>query len=84
MGFMPLGGSLRLRPRWHRADRHLEFGRVVWPPWRRMTAMPWAVWMAKLRPDDLAHGVVEGEAKDLHEKIDGVAGLVLCGPGRQE
>lgn len=36
------------------------------------------VWL--LRSKDLAHGVVEGEAKDLDKKVDGVAAFVLLGP----
>ena len=34
----------------------------------------------RLRVGDLAHGVVEGEAGDAHEEVDGVADLVTFGP----
>ena len=30
--------------------------------------------------EDFAHGVVEAQAEDLDEEVDGVAGLVALGP----
>ena len=36
--------------------------------------------VAGLGAGDLAHGVVEGQAEDLDEEVNGVAGLVVLGP----
>ena len=58
----------------------LAFGRtgVVGPgrQWRVCVGFG----LLRLGTDDLAHGLVEAQAEDLDEEVDGVAGLVTLGP----
>ena len=46
------------------------------PNWRRNPTTP----VVRLCTDDLAHGVVEGQAEDLDMEVNGVAGEVAFGP----
>ena len=56
-----------------------RFSRVrgFFPNWRRSATTPAVVFMLA---GDLAHGVVEGQAEDLDEEVNGVAGQVALGP----
>ncbi|HEY6182195.1 MAG TPA: hypothetical protein VIW67_08115 [Terriglobales bacterium] len=54
-----------------------------WPDWRRNATTPGAVVAyipPGLGPGDFAHGVVEVQAQDLNEEVDGVAGQLALGP----
>jgi hypothetical protein len=56
---------------------------VFVPHWRRITATPAAFYgcISRLQcSDDLVHGLVEGEAKDLDKEVDGIACFVLFRP----
>ena len=39
-----------------------------------------AIGIFELRTNNLAHGFVEGKAKDLDKEVDGITGFVLLGP----
>ena len=52
------------------------------PNWHLTTSTPamGVVCFSGLGSSDLAHSVVEGQAKDLGTEVDGVAGQIALGP----
>ena len=74
------------RSRWRRNARGDRTEETVWAKMLRSSrkvttgAAGWRRRRVTLRFGDFAHGVVEGQAEDFDEEVDGVAGEILLGP----
>jgi hypothetical protein len=67
-------------PCWHLSGEAQDFSAAMASyRYDAIGVYPWSG-VSVLRSKNLAHGIVEGKAKDLDKEVDGVSALVLLGP----